>query len=87
MLQLCFEEPFPYSSDFEDEADRVDEHKNPETFQVLEESHFRRIYPRKPPRIRANSKDCTYGDDNDEKDKDTNPAAVFDAGGRYPVDW
>lgn len=38
---------FPYEGYFEDEANRVDEEKDPETFQVLERSEYRRIYPKR----------------------------------------
>lgn len=85
VLKLCLDQGgFGYSSSFEDEANRVDESKDAETFKVLEESHFRQIYPRRTPRTEANNEDDT-GDADEGSDFD--PSKEFDEGGKYPVDW
>jgi hypothetical protein len=62
---------FPYEAYFVDEADRVEERQDPETFRVLEQSTLRQCYPRLPPGPR----------------NDGDPAATFDRGGKLPVDW
>ena len=72
VLKLCLDEGgFPYEAYFIIEADELDEKKDPETFAVLEQSRFRRLMPRKPP----------------GEVKSDNPAAVFDRGGKFPVEW
>lgn len=74
MLEMCLnlEGGFPYEAYFVDEADRVEESKDPETFRVLERSTLREYYPRQPP---------------GGPGRDDNPAATFDRGGSLPVDW
>ncbi|KAI1075723.1 hypothetical protein F5B20DRAFT_559161 [Whalleya microplaca] len=74
VLKLCLDMGgFAYESYFEDEANRVKEEVDPETFKVLEGSEFRKLYPRR------NKEDLD--DDDDE------PSGVFDEGGTHPVDW
>jgi tetrahydrodipicolinate N-succinyltransferase len=46
MLEMCFEQKFPFEAYFIDEADRVEESKDPETFRVLEQSTLREQFPR-----------------------------------------
>jgi hypothetical protein len=84
VLKLCLDQGgFPYEHYFEDAANRLqDEHDDPEnechepeTYRVLEESRFRKIYPRKTARSK------------EELDAQEDPAEVFDQGGRLPVDW
>ena len=66
---------FPFEAYFHVEAEDVDEKKDPETFNVLEQSRFRQEWPRKTP-------DC--GGNNGKR---SHPAATFDKGGRLPVEW
>ncbi|RYP53705.1 hypothetical protein DL770_010982 [Monosporascus sp. CRB-9-2] len=79
MLKLCLDQDgFAYEGYFEDEANRVSEDDDPKTFKVLEESNFRKIYPRK----------LLGSEDGDEEDEDyEDPSAAFDEGGSHPVDW
>jgi hypothetical protein len=72
-LEMCLnlEGGFPYEAYFVDEADRVEESKDPETFRVLEQSGLRQYHPRLPP----------------GPGKDGDSAATFDRGGKLPVDW
>jgi hypothetical protein len=81
ILRLCLDQGgFPYEHYFEDAANRFqDAPDDPETFKVLEESEFRKIYPRRAPR---NEEDIE-----EESDGEADPSAVFDEGGRLPVDW
>ena len=69
VLKYCLDQGGPrFDRPFYDEAKRVDAGKDPETFNILEQSEFRRAYPRNrgaPPGV----------------------AAVFDIGGRLPVNW
>ena len=70
---------FAFESYFQDEADRVNENDDPETFKVLEQSRFRQFYPKREPR----GEECSdYGDSDDDID----PSAVFDVGGQCPVE-
>ncbi|KAM7190048.1 hypothetical protein V8F20_009881 [Naviculisporaceae sp. PSN 640] len=95
VLKYCLDVGgFPYESYFEDEADDVREEEDPLTFKVLEESHFRRLYPRK-------STNAGDGEDDDGFDIDASDmsaherdrrereraAATFDKDGEFPVDW
>lgn len=83
---------FPYEAYFEDEANTVDEEKNPETFQVVETSDFPRLYP-KPDGTEESSDSDTdsgvgYNDDVKQFELARNRAARdFGVGGRYPVYW
>jgi hypothetical protein len=81
VLKLCLDQGgSAFEHYFEDAANEMqDANDDPETFRVLEESGLRKIYPRLAPRP----------DEADEEDseEDENPAAVFDEGGRLPVDW
>ena len=71
-LEMCLnqDDGFPYEAYFVDEADRVEEGQDPETFRVLEQSDLRKHYPRLPP----------------GPGRDGGPAATFDRGGKLPVD-
>ncbi|QIX02278.1 hypothetical protein AMS68_007795 [Peltaster fructicola] len=81
MLKFCMDEGgFPYESYFEDEANRVDPAKDPEVDAVLEQSEFRKMYPRRPA-----PGDAEDGDDDSVLSYD--PAKEFDEGGSHPVDW
>lgn len=73
MLEMCLnlKGGFPYEAYFVEEADRVEESKDPETFRVLERSTLREYFPRQ-----------AAGPGRDE-----NPAATFDRGGKLPADW
>ena len=53
----------------------MSEDHDPETFKVLEESDFRKKFPRRAP--------GTEEYDGDDED----PSGVFDVGGSYPVEW
>lgn len=81
VLKLCLDQGgFAFEHYFEDAANEMqDANDDPETFQVLEESGFRKRYPRPAPR--------PEGADEEGSEQDENPAAVFDQGGRLPVDW
>ena len=75
ILKLCLSlNGFAYEGYFEDEANRVSEDCDPETFKVLEESDFRKGCPRIAPGT-------------EEYDDDEDPSGVFDVGGSYPVYW
>ncbi|OCL12218.1 hypothetical protein AOQ84DRAFT_386280 [Glonium stellatum] len=81
VLKLCLDlGGFAFEKCFEDEASRVSEDNDPKTFKVLEESEFRKTYPRRTP-ITENSND--EGEDDGYED----PSADFDEGGSHPVDW
>ena len=74
VLKLCLDQGgFPYEAYFEDEANVVDENKDSETFEVLEQSRFRQVYPRRPP-----------GNVVDDEEEEPFP---FDTGGSHPVEW
>jgi hypothetical protein len=95
VLKFCVEkDDFPYEAYFEDEANMVEPEKDPETFKVLEESQFRKVYPRRAknpdservekssgaPRLRLSGKA--------KREKTLMEiAATFDVGGSHPVDW
>jgi hypothetical protein len=71
ILKLCLTlGGFAYEGYFE-----VSEDHDPETFKVLEESDFRKKFPRTAPGTEE------YDDD------DEDPSGVFDVGGSYPVEW
>ncbi|KAM7187326.1 hypothetical protein V8F33_011316 [Rhypophila sp. PSN 637] len=95
VLKYCLDMGgFPYEDYFEDEADRVREDKDPLTFKVLEESQFRKVYPRKEERHDqgeghgdSDISDSSLGaEERDRRERDR-AAAAFDEGGGFPVDW
>ena len=94
LLELCFERGFRYEGYFEDEANAVKREEDPETFRVLENSEFRKAYPRKDAGAAhdidsedEDSSDSGYDDpDQDELARDR-AAEDFDEGGRFPVEW
>lgn len=92
ILKMCMDYGgFLYEGYFEDEANRVEEEKDPETFRVLENSGFCQLYP-KPDDTQQNSDsddDSGMGYDDQELDDRarTRIAADFDVGGQYPIDW
>lgn len=73
MLEMILNERggFPYEFYFIEEADRVEEDQDPETFRVLEQSILRKHDPRLRP-------GCGTDDET---------AATFDRGGKLPVNW
>ena len=76
VLKFCLNQGgFPFEPYFHVEAEIVDEKRDPETFNVLEQSRFRRLRPRKAPDHGGNDGDIR------------NPAAIFDKGGELPVEW
>jgi hypothetical protein len=80
ILKLCFDRGgFAYEYCFEEAANRVNASDDPETFKVLEESEFRKLYPWRPP---YNEEDALA-----ESDGEKDPSEVFDIGGRLPVLW
>jgi hypothetical protein len=90
VLKLCLDKGnFPYESYFEDEANMVGPEKDPETFKVLEESHFRKIYPRKDKSLGGLGEDESPAlSRRAEREKELlERAAQFDEGGSHPVDW
>ena len=94
VLKLCFEKGnFAYESYFEDEANTVGPEKDPETLKVLEESHFRKIFPRKDNRPSSPENENSLGlfgktEREQERLKELHHRArTFDAGGSHPVDW
>jgi hypothetical protein len=57
VLKLCLDQGgFAYEHYFEDAANQVSESEDPETFEVLENSRFRQIYPRNIRRSRRTKK-------------------------------
>ena len=80
ILKFCLDQGgFAFEHFFEDAADEFQNASDdPEMFKVLEESEFRKLYPRQPPR---NEEDV------EESEGDEDPSAVFDRGGRLPVNW
>lgn len=75
VLKFCLDQGgFPFEAYFHVEAESVDGKTDPETFNVLEQSPFRRE-PRKAP---------DHGGNDGNK---RNPAAIFDKGGELPVEW
>jgi len=81
ILKLCLDQGgFAFEHYFEDAANRFQNASDdPETFKVLEESRFRKLYPRPTPRAKADSEQ--------ELEDEEDPSEVFDQGGRLPVDW
>jgi hypothetical protein len=81
ILKLCLDQGgFAFEYYFEDAADRFQNASDdPETFKVLEESKFRKLYPRRAPR---NDEDVE-----EESEGEEDPSEVFDRGGRLPVNW
>lgn len=95
VLKFCLDEgDLPFEACLRDEANRVDETRDPETFGVLESSHFRQIYPR---RVKNSAGAGDRGEDQDEEghsdemgdeeDDLEDVAAAFDEGGSHPVYW
>lgn len=83
---------FPFESYFEDEANVVVSEKDPETFDVLEKSRFRKIYPRKAQGVGnvRTLKARTVGKTKrqiEHEQEVLDRAARFDVGGSHPVDW
>jgi len=97
VLKMCFDAGgFSYGSHFQDEANRLDPNKDPETDKVLEESDFRRKYPRKrwiPWEERGTKKmeDQDSGEESDSEDEDNDDGeidvAAFDEGGEFEIPW
>ena len=81
ILKLCLDQGgFAFEHYFEEAADRFQNASDdPETFKVLEESQFRKLYPRQAPR---NEEDVE-----EESEGEEDPSEVFDKGGRLPVIW
>ena len=80
---------FPYELYFEDEANRVGPKEDPETFKVLEESHFRKVYPRRDKSPGSSrKKNCPGPSGKTKWEKELlERAGRFDEGGSHPVDW
>ena len=53
ILKMCLDHGFTYGEAFEDAANRVKPDNNPKTYKVIQESDFRRQYPRHRPRPRV----------------------------------
>ena len=81
ILKLCLDQGgFAFEHFFEDAADEFQNASDdPETFKVLEESEFRKIYPRQPPR--------NVEDAEEESEGEEDPSGVFDKSGSLPVNW
>ena len=79
ILKLCLDQGFAYEYSFEDAANRVNASDDPETFKVLEESEFLKLYPWRAPRDEE--------DVEEESDGEKDPSEVFDVGGRLPINW
>ena len=81
ILKLCLDQGgFAFEHYFEDAADRFQNASDdPETFKVLEESEFRKLYPQLAPRNEEGVEEESEGEED--------PSVVFDRGGRPPVDW
>ena len=76
MLKFFLDEGgFPFEAYFHDEAEDVNEEMDPETFEVLEASRFRKLVPKKTPR------------EHEEDLASSDPAVIFDKGGRFPIPW
>ena len=71
----------PYDENFYNEANTVDEKKDPAVFKVLEQSDFRIVHPR----------GVTYEPKPNESDEEigARPGVPesFDIGGKFPVPW
>ena len=79
VLKLCLDQGgFPVEDHFRIEADRVNAEKDPETFNTLEQSEFRRLHPKR-----------TWIAPQPGGGIGAPPGreAVFDKGGKLPVDW
>ena len=50
VLKMCLDHGFAYREYFEDAANRVKQDNSPKTYKVIQESDFRRQYPRHRPR-------------------------------------
>lgn len=95
ILKMCMDlGGFPYEGYFEDEANRVDEEKDPETFQVLENSEFRRVYPKREPTGSSEEESDSdtdsgvgYDDEEGSEIARDRAAATFDDRGKYKVYW
>jgi hypothetical protein len=80
ILKFCLDLGFTYEHYFDEAADRFQNaNDDPEMYKILEESEFRKLYPRLPPRNEE--------DGGEELEEDEDPSEVFDIGGRFPVDW
>ena len=79
VLKFCLDEgEFPIAATMDEEANRVDVDKDPETFNVLRQSRqFQQIRERNEERRKYEEE---YGGA-------TDPSAVFDKGGKLPVPW
>lgn len=95
VLKMCLDAGgFSYESYFQDEANRLDPNKDPETDKVLEESDFRKKYPRKrwiPWEERGAKEERDSGEESDGEDEDNDDwevdIAAFDEGGEFEIDW
>ena len=91
LLEICFEADFRYEGYFEREANAVDPAKYPETFAVIEQSQFRKVYPRREPANEVEETNSDSGIEDDEYDRDRRwrrrAARAFDVGGSHPVEW
>jgi hypothetical protein len=96
VLKMCLDAGgFSYENYFQDEANRLDPNKDPETDKVLEESDFRKKYPRKrwiPWEERgAKKEERDSGEESDGEDEDNDDwevdIAAFDEGGEFEIDW
>jgi hypothetical protein len=67
---------FPFEEHVRSEAGRVESYEDPKTFEILEESQYGLLYPM----IRRQPCSGKCG-------APPGVAAVFDKGGRLPVDW
>lgn len=76
VLEFCLARGGHPSDAFRTEADSVDAERDPETFNVLEKSPFRSMYPRVRPKKCSGNCGAPPG-----------AAATFDIGGRLPVNW
>lgn len=102
ILKLCLDEGgFAFEHYFEEAANRFQNASDdPETFKVLEESTFRKLYPRSAIHNEGDDERRSGEEEDHEKEdyemdvdpredysESEDPAAVFDVGGRLPVDW
>ena len=93
VLKYCTDpDGFPNEPWYEAEANRVDKSKNPETFRVLEQSHFRHLGTGVEPLYESDHEEEDEDEEDDDNDDDDSDdliarAAAFDVGGRFPVEW
>ena len=90
VLKLCIEKgDFPFESYFEDEANTVKPGEDPETYKVLEESHFRKVYPKRDqsPGLVGSVKALELSGNYKQNQERRERARKFDEGGSHPVDW